>query len=56
MGFSIDPPRLAIVTGFCRGKSLYNYIRDRDSKSKSSYINHAKLIVQHIAQVSVDLR
>uniref|UniRef100_H2XK39 Protein kinase domain-containing protein n=1 Tax=Ciona intestinalis TaxID=7719 RepID=H2XK39_CIOIN len=48
MGSCMNPPHLAIVTGFCRGYSLYNYIRS--GKSNPVSINRAKVIAQHIVQ------
>ena len=50
MGSCMDPPKLAIVTGFCRGNSLYNYIRA--NKNQTTSINVAKIIAQHIVQVT----
>lgn len=47
MGSSMNPPKLAIITSYCRGKSLYQYIRT--SKDHVN-LNIAKIIAQHIAQ------
>lgn len=47
MGSSMNLTKLAIITSYCRGKSLYQYIRSsRDHVS----LNNAKIIAQHIAQ------
>lgn len=47
MGSSMNLPKLAIITSYCRGKSLYQYIRaSRDHVN----LNNAKIIAQHIAQ------
>uniref|UniRef100_H2YDE5 Protein kinase domain-containing protein n=1 Tax=Ciona savignyi TaxID=51511 RepID=H2YDE5_CIOSA len=48
MGSCMNPPHLAIVNGFCRGHSLYNYIRG--GKSNHVTVNQAKVIAQHIVQ------
>ncbi|XP_076815863.1 uncharacterized protein LOC143461846 isoform X2 [Clavelina lepadiformis] len=48
MGSCMDPKYLAIVTGFCHGKSLYNYIRE--SRKQLVSVNQAKIIAQHIVQ------
>nr|CAB3260089.1 kinase suppressor of Ras 2 [Phallusia mammillata] len=48
MGSCMHPPHLAIVTGLCRGQSLYNHIRS--SRYQTLNINHAKIIGQHIVQ------
>ena len=50
MGSCMNPPRLAIVTGFCRGQSLYKYIRTY--KNEAVNLNSAKIIAQHIVQVN----
>lgn len=47
MGSSMNLPKLAIITSFCRGKSLYQYIR---SSRDHVNLNTAKIIAQHIAQ------
>ena len=48
MGSCMNPPNLAIVTGFCRGRSLFNSIRENRLQTKD---NHMKIIAQHIVQV-----
>ena len=51
MGSCMNPPRLAIVTGLCKGQSLHNHIQGLKEKNQTIITNQAKLIGQHIAQV-----
>nr|XP_039251787.1 kinase suppressor of Ras 2-like isoform X2 [Styela clava] len=48
MGSCMNPPRLAIITGICKGYSLYQLIRS--AKDQQVPLNRAKFIAQHIAQ------